>query len=454
MGLTTYLTCLSALAGTAVSVWNDFSGLRPVLAASYDTAQLANIVPTPNVSLDYSLDTSANPRSSVSIVLQVDQPAVLLEAIGEVQRVVCTYGAVRVTFSNPAAFEQTILEWPRTGKFYLITNHLDNCNARGERGIYHVTGLSWDDDATTVTAKAVKTTIASIATFMSVDFSHGQGLSSNNSGNITFDEPGINVASNFSIPDDIDIFSAPPNFIAKADAGYLSDAAVIRGHFDYDVPSSQIQNLWFDIDAAFFGNLAVSFNVTSPLDNNNYSFSPGTFQPSEINVPSAFSLKPALHWTVGADVGTVGPLKHSSNITVSIPDGHAHVDFLNSNRSHAVGWGPKLTSAIDTSEAATGHASPFVDFSIEVALNVLDGRFNTTGGIIAKPQFVNDLTVPQSQTRIRKADRMLWPRNATCTNGFEVRSTFNVTVDAFVADQWQKTLYNAELPVADECFPF
>lgn len=229
---------------------------------------------------------------------------------------------------------------------------------------------------------------------------------------------------------------------------------MIRGQFSYDVPTQQLQSLWFDIDTAFYGDLAVTFNVTAPFSNNRYTFSPGTFFASTVNVPGAFSLQPALRWSVGADVGTDGAIHHSSNITMSIPDGHAHIDFMNSSNSRIVGWGPRLTSAVQTDEAATGHASPFIDFSIELALDVLDGVFNTTGGITATPQFINELSVAQSQTRIRKANRMIWPRNITCSNGFELRSAFNFSVDAYVTNQWEKTLYNTEIPIADECYPF
>ncbi|KAI0839779.1 hypothetical protein F5Y06DRAFT_302913 [Hypoxylon sp. FL0890] len=451
MALISYLTFFSLLAATVISAWNDFTTLHPVLAPSYDTTKLANIVPSSNVSLDYGLDSPTDPRSGVSIDLQTDHPAVLLETIGAVLQVACTSSTVTVTFSTKEAFERSILEWPRDGKFYLITKYLGNNDAKAERGIYRVNSLSWDDESLTVTAQTNPETLAGISMSMSVSFSHVQ---QNNSGNITFDEPGINVASNFTLPPDMDIFSDPPYFTATANEGYLSDAAIIRGHFIYDVPGSQIQGLYFDIDAALFGNLAVTFNLTAPVSNNNYVFSPGIFLPSILSVPGAFSLQPALRWTIGADVGAIGAVYHSSNITVTIPDGHAHVDFLDSNSSYAVGWSPRLASSVNTGEAATGHASPYMDFSIELGLNILDGRFNVTGGISARPQFVNELNVAQSQTRIRKADRMLWPRNVTCTNGFELRSAFDFNVTAYVADQWQKTLYNTEIPVADECYHF
>ncbi|KAL7622231.1 hypothetical protein AAE478_007734 [Parahypoxylon ruwenzoriense] len=454
MGLTHYLACFASLATTTISAWNDFTDLHPILAPSYDVAKLENIVPSAVVSLDYSLDPYIDPRSSVSINLHADQPAVLLEAIEAVHDVVCTPSTVSVIFSAADAFQRTILEWPRDGNFYLITNHPGNCNARGERGIYQVASLSWDNDAAVVTARTEETNFGSIATSMGVSFSHAHGTMLNNTGNITFDEPGINVASNFSIPQDMGLFSAPPYFSATADGGYLSDAAFIRGYFFYDVPSENIQSLWFDIDAALFADLAVTFNLTGASNSNEYTFSPGTFFPSAITVPSAFNLKPALRWAIGADVGAEGVVSHSTNITVTIPDGRVHLDFINENRTSIVGWGPRLTSSFNTREAATAHTSPYVDFSIELALDVLDGAFNVTGGVTARPQLVNELSVAQNQRVIRKANHMNWLRNVTCSSGYELRSAFNFSVAAFVTDRWEKTLYNTNIPITDECYHF
>lgn len=157
------LACLALLATTVISAWNDFTNLHPVLAPTYNLAELANIAPSSNVSLDYGLSTSMDSRSSVSIDLLANQPVVLLEAIGAVLQVACTPNTVTVNFGTGFAFARTISEWPRDEVFYLITNHPGNCNAIGERGIYKVTSLSWDNDAVAVTAQSEMTDFVSIA---------------------------------------------------------------------------------------------------------------------------------------------------------------------------------------------------------------------------------------------------------------------------------------------------
>ncbi|KAI1662180.1 hypothetical protein F4813DRAFT_396885 [Daldinia decipiens] len=453
MRFTSYLTCFAFLAVTAIGAWNDFTDLHPVLAPRYDVNKYANMVPLKNVSLYYTFGNSMDPLNSVNIDLLTKQPVMLLESIGSVHAVTCTSNTVTVTFNSTTAFERALGIWPIYDIFYLVTNSAEGCDAKGERGIYEVESLIWQDDIATVTARTIKKNLVAVTDSMHVTFSHVRGSIQNSSGNITFDEPGINVASNFSLPPDMEIFEAP-QFTTIAKDGYLTDAAIIRGYFSYDVPSARLQSLWFDIDAAFIGDLSVTFNLTAPLDNNNFLFSPGQFFPSAISVPNAFSLKPALRWAVGADVGAVGAIYHNSNITTEINDGHAHIDFMDANKSYAVGWSPRLASAVETAEAATGHASPFIDFTIELALDVMDGLYNTTGGITARPQFVNELNVAQSQTRVRKASRMIWPRNVTCTNGFELRSAFNFSVNAYVEGSWEKTLYNTTVPIADECYRF
>ncbi|KAI1095599.1 hypothetical protein F5B19DRAFT_503768 [Rostrohypoxylon terebratum] len=456
MRSTSYLGCFASLATVAVSTGNDFD-LHPVLAPGCDKTELANIVPSTNVNLDYGidgLDAPVGPLSSVSINLQANQPVVLLETIGTVSSVSCTRNMVTISFHTADAFEHSTLAWPRDGKFYLITNHLGNCDAWDERGIYQVNSLSWDDGSMAVKAQTQKTSLASIAMSIGVDLAHPQDSTIDNPGNITFDEPGLNVASNFTIPSGTVMFEKDPVFSAASNGGYLSDAAVIRGHFDFNVPSQQVESLWFNIDAAFFGNLAVTFNLSGPLDNSNFNFTPGTFLPSSINIPGIFSLEPALHWVIGADVGTTGPVLHNSNITVTIPDGHVHVDFMNNTASRAVGWGSRLTSTVTTEKAASGHLSPYTDFSIELSLNILEGLFKTTGGVSAKSQFINEINMVKSQSRVRKADHMLSLRNVTCNSGFELRSDFNFSVSAYVVDKWNISLYNTLIPVADECYHF
>ncbi|KAK6956988.1 hypothetical protein Daesc_002272 [Daldinia eschscholtzii] len=454
MRFTPYLTCFASLAATAIGAWNNFTDLRPVLAPRYDVNKNSNMMPVKNISLYYTLGNSIDPLNSINIDLLTKKPAILLEAMGSVRQVACTPDGLTIAFNGTSAFNRALAIWPLYDTFYLVTNGLEGCDVQGQRGLYEVTFLIWEDVTNTVIARVTKRNLASVTDSMHVTFSHIQGTMQNSTRNITFDEPGINFASNFSLPKDQEIFSQAPSFTATAQDGYLSDAAIVRGFFSYDVPSAQLQNLWFDIDAAFIGDLSVIFNLSAPLDNNNYLFSPGEFFPSAIHVPEAFNLKPTLRWAVGADVGAVGPIYHNSNITTEINDGHAHIDFVNADNSHAVGWSPRLASAVETAEAATGHASPFIDFTIELALDVMDGLYNTTGGITARPQFVNELNVAQSQTRVRKANRMIWPRNVTCTNGFELRSAFNFSVNAYVAGSWEKTLYNTTVPIADECYRF
>lgn len=162
MKSTQFLTYAPLLASTAIAALNDFD-LHAVLAPGYDTANLDNIVPSTNVTLDYSLDALADPRNSVSIELQTYEPVVLLEAIGSVARVACTYNTVTIGFSTPAAFQRALSEWPHDGQFWLITNHLGQCDTAGERGIYLVAALNWDKDHKAVSAQTVKLDFRSIA---------------------------------------------------------------------------------------------------------------------------------------------------------------------------------------------------------------------------------------------------------------------------------------------------
>jgi hypothetical protein len=90
-------------------------------------------------------------------------PSVLLEDILSVQSVVCSDAGIVVTFNDAAGYEKSITEWPASGDFILFTNHLGNCDAEFDRGLFLVGGLTFDEAMLTITATAEKSDFQSLA---------------------------------------------------------------------------------------------------------------------------------------------------------------------------------------------------------------------------------------------------------------------------------------------------
>jgi hypothetical protein len=43
-------------------------------------------------------------------------------------------------------------------------------------------------------------------------------------------------------------------------------------------------------------------------------------------------------------------------------------------------------------KVATLHTDPFIDFSVEIVVHILDGKLDLSGGFTAEPKFFNDLS--------------------------------------------------------------
>jgi hypothetical protein len=157
-----------AASSTSSSIANiSYSGgnvkLGPVSNPNCDPSDLSNIVPKSNLTLFYGSNDTSTPDSNAKISLQMKVPSVVLEDILSVHSVVCSDTGVVVTFDDLAGYEKSIEEWPASGDFVLFTNHLGNCDAEFERGMFLVAGLTFDETTLTVVATAEKSDFQSTA---------------------------------------------------------------------------------------------------------------------------------------------------------------------------------------------------------------------------------------------------------------------------------------------------
>jgi hypothetical protein len=137
--------------------------LGPVTNPLCDTSDLDNIVLKKNLTLHYGSDDPTTPDSNAKITLQMKWPSVLLEEIAAVKDVICSNSGVIVTFADLAAFEMSAAKWPSSSEFLLITNHLGNCDAQFERGLFLVAGMTFDKSSLTVSCAAEKSDFESTA---------------------------------------------------------------------------------------------------------------------------------------------------------------------------------------------------------------------------------------------------------------------------------------------------
>ncbi|KAI5866269.1 hypothetical protein GGS23DRAFT_377979 [Durotheca rogersii] len=464
MGLASSSIAFALLATATVSAW-DHLAARPILAPGYDLSKMENVRPSSDVVLGYDVGFGSDPGASVTVAIHVNRPAVLLEAVGVVRDVDCTSDGVTVSFSNKDTFLHAMLHWPQDAGLYLITNHASNCDTGSDRGAHYVSGLSWDLGSMTVRAQTERRDLKEIASTLRILISQEDNNAPKPDQDVTINLPQINAASNFSIPGEMVIFSSPPNFTASVNGGRLSNTIAIQGHLEYDVEKQKLVTAWFNMDASLFIDLGLTFRFKGAQKSCGVVFYPGSFSPSRIYIPGILNLQPTLHWSIGADIGSDGPLAHQDNLTANIGNGHVHLDFVNDNETKFTGWTPDFSTSYSTEGVGTAHFSPSIDFTAELAVNVMEGTYSSTGGFTTNSQLLNQISPAAKREqqqgiqklrrtwRIRKGQQnMHLPRNSTCHGGYELTSSFNLSLVAYVVDEWEETQYSINFPIADQCY--
>lgn len=154
-----------AVAALAVGVEcrNKTTLFAPVLAPHTDRHDLSHIYPASNISLHYASNTTVSGNSNINVTHTMKYPAVLLEQIASVSSVDCSTDSVAVTFNDSTVFEATEASWSAEGTFVLVTNHLGDCDAELERGMFLVRSLSFNKAALVATASSELSNISSVA---------------------------------------------------------------------------------------------------------------------------------------------------------------------------------------------------------------------------------------------------------------------------------------------------
>lgn len=123
-----------------------------------------NIAPTRKLDLSWKTPDEA---SLVSVNLDMQHPAVILEDIDDVTAVDCIgQTRVAVTFSDKDAFDEALEDWSGLNdSFVMVTNHQGDCDAELERSFFvaDTDSLAAFESNLTIIAKAEKSDVYSTA---------------------------------------------------------------------------------------------------------------------------------------------------------------------------------------------------------------------------------------------------------------------------------------------------
>ena len=134
----------------------------PALIPHIERRGVSHIAASTNVSLHYaSKSTISNASIKVDHVMRY--PTIVLEEIASIVSVQCSETSVAITFNDYSAFAASQDRWDADGTFVMVTNHLGDCDAELERGVFLVSSLNWDRKTLVCTASSERSDIASTA---------------------------------------------------------------------------------------------------------------------------------------------------------------------------------------------------------------------------------------------------------------------------------------------------
>jgi hypothetical protein len=394
-----------------------------------------------------SLYYQAVNSSSIGALVQADLqlPSIVLEDVNDLSSVTCSADSVTVTFNSTTTFNEAHASWPRAD-LLLVTNHLGNCDAEAERGIYHTASLLFNASTLTITASTSKTNLQEQAKTVTIAF--GQPVPSQQKRELS---TSIDLAWSGDL-------IRTTGLSIHANHATLDAAVTIDGVIAYNVETQTATTLGLDIAVALDSTLGLSVSAAGSFLRNVYTYKWSPVESTGFSIPGILTVGPMLDLNVGVDMGMNGTAEVSSNMTMAT-NGLFHLDLLNMTDSSASGVAPTATTRSTMDTAADMQLDPFVGAEVGVTVNLFDGLLDLSSGLAARATVVNVFNVDADMVVGDDGNVTLVPPPADgsggCENGYWFTSDFWFNVTARMTALVTMDLYHLDLPMMQtECIAF
>jgi hypothetical protein len=253
------------------------------------------------------------------------------------------------------------------------------------------------------------------------------------------------------------------NFKLTADEASFSSTITFSGHLKYNFGAVKLEALYFDLDASFDADLALSASASGAYKKT-HRYAPDDLSYSLVSVPGLVSLGPGISFAVGVDVDVSAAVGLKAGAGITIPSGNVHVDFLDGDKTGTSGWEPHYNSFANVTEAADVRIDASAEVTVELAFELLGGLVDLSSGVTATPGFDNRFKLRGEQgvaiagRELGDADvRVLMSREdgmvcSADSNGLELETDFYFKVKAFATKFWNAELYSVRVPLWDYCY--
>ncbi|RAH46324.1 uncharacterized protein BO95DRAFT_361744 [Aspergillus brunneoviolaceus CBS 621.78] len=398
------------------------------------------IAPEKDITLYYQ--AASQPLTAATVDAQMKLPTVVLEEITTISSVSCSADAVEVVFSSTADYQRSVSAWP-SSSFILLTNHLGNCDAENERGVYLVDSSTVGSANNTITAQTTRSSFRDQAQSISVLFSASAVASRKRDWTISVsDEWSGELIDTKDLAIDVQDVS-------------LSTTLDLSGGMELDVTNSTATSLYLELDLALLAQLNVSAQATAAYSTDLWSYTYDALSVSAFEITGILSVGPSLTLGVGVEFGVTGEANITAALSTQITSGTIYLDLLHSGASTSSGWTPTQTASATLSGEVDAQLNPFADVELAVGVNVLDGLLEVSAGVEARAEVVNSFSVAGAADVSSTTGVTAVTGTGACSNGYWFTSDFVFDVDAFVTGLYSVTLYTVTLPIfATDCLAF
>lgn len=266
---------------------------------------------------------------------------------------------------------------------------------------------------------------------------------------ITINEKGLNIAGTIGLPRNTPIYSFPPYLEVSADSAEITASVTFSGFLDYDVLGGKLKELYVDIDSSIDAEVGVTIAVTAEY-RDSFTYSPGELSYMIIDVPGIITLGPELLFAIGLDVDVAAGVTVTGSAGAGLQNGRVHLDFLDTNKTSVTPWTPVYNAKLNLSQRALAKADTWIDVTFQLIVQVLGGVVDLSAGLTARPRFNNEFAFTASQEIDQGG--VTQPGDLVCAQGLSVKSDFTFSLFAFVTKLWSSTIYNVQVPIAEECY--
>ncbi|PKX90433.1 uncharacterized protein P174DRAFT_515529, partial [Aspergillus novofumigatus IBT 16806] len=424
----------------AAACLSVIASAHPLSARLYPTVlrrdtTAASIEPVSAISLYYQAVNSNSIGALVQADLQL--PSIVLEDVNDLSSVTCSSESVTVTFNSTTTFNKAYSSWPRAD-LLVVTNHLGNCDAEAERGIYHATSLLFNPSTLTITASTSKTNLQDQAKTVTIAFGHP--VPSHHKRELT-------TSIDLAWSGDLIRTTA---LTIHANHATLDAAITIDGIIAYNVETKTATTLGLDIAVALDAALGLSVSAAGSFLRHAYTYKWSPVEAAGFSIPGILTVGPTLDLNVGVDMGMNGTAEVRSNMSVAT-NGLFHLDLLNMTDSTARSVAPTVTTTSTMDTASDMQLDPFVGAEVGVTVNLFEGLLDLSSGLVARAMVVNVFNVDAEMVVGDDGNVTLWG----CENGYWFTSDFWFNVTARMTALFTMDLYHLDMPmVQTECIAF